>query len=67
MEQIKLQGSFNYLQLLLCNVVFSLSQPYAWESREFLRKLVVGKEVNFVVDNTIPSGREYGQLWINKG
>lgn len=41
-------------------------EPYAWESREFLRKMIIGKEVNFVVENTAPSGREYGQLWVNK-
>lgn len=40
-------------------------QPYAWNAREFLRKLLVGKEVKFVVDYKAPnSGREYGFVWV---
>ncbi|XP_065911934.1 staphylococcal nuclease domain-containing protein 1-like [Dysidea avara] len=43
-------------------------EPYAWESREFLRKMVVGKEVTFAVDHKAEkTGREYGSLWVNKG
>ncbi|EDV26392.1 uncharacterized protein TRIADDRAFT_49990 [Trichoplax adhaerens] len=35
-------------------------QPYAWESREFLRKKLVGRKVSFYVDYKVPStGREY--------
>ena len=49
------------------NTMLFFTQPYAWESREFLRKMIIGKEVNFAVENTAPSGREYGQLWVNKG
>ncbi len=35
-------------------------EPCAWESREFLRKLLVGKPVLCSVSHTVPSGREYG-------
>uniref|UniRef100_A0A0K2U0R1 Staphylococcal nuclease domain-containing protein 1 n=1 Tax=Lepeophtheirus salmonis TaxID=72036 RepID=A0A0K2U0R1_LEPSM len=37
-------------------------EPYAWEAREFLRKLLVGKSVLGTVNYTVPSGREYGVL-----
>jgi len=38
-------------------------EPYAWEAREFLRKLVVGKSVLFRVVNQATT-REYGTLMI---
>lgn len=41
------------------------SQPFAFESREFLRRLLVGKEIQFVVHHTTPSGREYGSVKVN--
>ncbi len=37
-------------------------EPLAWESREFLRKLLVGKPVLGCVSHTVPSGREYGTV-----
>eukprot|EP00013_Stygamoeba_regulata_P000088 CAMPEP_0177633238 /NCGR_PEP_ID=MMETSP0447-20121125/2730_1 /TAXON_ID=0 /ORGANISM="Stygamoeba regulata, Strain BSH-02190019" /LENGTH=925 /DNA_ID=CAMNT_0019134883 /DNA_START=1 /DNA_END=2778 /DNA_ORIENTATION=- len=38
-------------------------EPYAWESREFLRRLVVGKIVSYTVESKNPNtGREYGQV-----
>ncbi len=38
-------------------------EAYAWESREFLRKLLVGKSVLGSVSHTVPtSGREYGAV-----
>ncbi len=40
----------------------SPDQPYAWEAREFLRKLLVGKPVLGTVTYTTPGGREYGTL-----
>lgn len=42
-------------------------EPYAWEAREFLRKLLVGKTVVFTVENR-PNvvNREYGHLWAGK-
>ncbi|CAG7833367.1 unnamed protein product [Allacma fusca] len=41
-------------------------EPYAWESREFLRKKLVGKEVLFVVEYKVTSGREFGTVYIGK-
>lgn len=37
-------------------------EPFAWEAREFLRKMLVGKEIKFVVEHKAPS-REYGTIW----
>jgi len=37
-------------------------EAYAWESREYLRKLIVGKEVSFKVQYTTKNGREFGQV-----
>ena len=34
-------------------------QPYAWQSREWLRKKLVGKEVLFSVEYKVSSGREF--------
>ena len=40
-------------------------QPYAWESREHLRRLLVGQDVKFTVEHKVPSsGREYGTVWV---
>ncbi|XP_019633158.1 PREDICTED: staphylococcal nuclease domain-containing protein 1-like [Branchiostoma belcheri] len=42
-------------------------EPFAWEAREFLRKMVVGKEVCFTVEYKVPgTGREYGCLYVGK-
>ncbi|XP_026377143.1 ribonuclease TUDOR 1-like [Papaver somniferum] len=42
-----------------------VDEPFAWESREFLRKLCIGKEVTFRVDYTVPSiGREFGSVFL---
>ncbi|CAL5017202.1 unnamed protein product [Urochloa decumbens] len=41
-------------------------EPFAWESREFLRKLCIGQEVNFKVDYKLPgSGREFGMVYLS--
>ncbi|CAI9767251.1 unnamed protein product [Fraxinus pennsylvanica] len=41
----------------------SIDEPFAWGSREFLRKLCIGKDVKFKVDYTVPSiGREFGSV-----
>ncbi|RWS27604.1 staphylococcal nuclease domain-containing protein 1-like protein [Leptotrombidium deliense] len=46
-------------------------EPYAWEAREFLRKLLIGKEVTFRYEYTIPTtipnakARECGHLFVN--
>ncbi|KAL6562823.1 Translin-1 [Orobanche hederae] len=42
-----------------------LDEPFAWESREFLRKLCIGKEVTFKVDYTVPAiKREFGSVFL---
>jgi staphylococcal nuclease domain-containing protein 1 len=39
-------------------------EPFAWQSREYLRRLLIGKEVKFAVEYKVPvSGREYGTVW----
>jgi len=37
-------------------------EPYAWEAREFLRRLLVGKSILATVTNAGGSGREYGSV-----
>jgi staphylococcal nuclease domain-containing protein 1 len=39
-------------------------QPYAWESREFLRKKVVGQTITFVREFIATSGREHGFVYL---
>ncbi|XP_019188827.1 PREDICTED: ribonuclease TUDOR 1 isoform X1 [Ipomoea nil] len=40
-------------------------EPFAWDSRGFLRKLCIGKEVTFKVDYAVPSiGREFGSVFL---
>ncbi|KAK9104002.1 hypothetical protein Scep_020846 [Stephania cephalantha] len=42
-----------------------IDEPFAWDSREYLRKLCIGKEVSFKVDYTVPSiGREFGSVFL---
>ncbi|MBA0563616.1 hypothetical protein Golob_008588, partial [Gossypium lobatum] len=42
-----------------------IDEPFAWESREFLRKLCIGKEVTFRVEYAVPSiGREFGSVYL---
>ncbi|KAG6481964.1 ribonuclease TUDOR 2-like [Zingiber officinale] len=44
-----------------------VDEPFAWESREFLRKLCIGKEVTFRVDYIVPSiGREFGTVFLGE-
>ncbi|KAL2161345.1 hypothetical protein VTH06DRAFT_8567 [Thermothelomyces fergusii] len=43
-------------------------EPYAFQSREFLRALTVGKQIKFSVSYKIPtSGREYGTALLQDG
>ncbi|KAH9448966.1 hypothetical protein MJO29_009850 [Puccinia striiformis f. sp. tritici] len=35
-------------------------EPWAFESREFVRSMIVGKEIGFTISYTIPSGGEFG-------
>ncbi|XP_013718987.2 ribonuclease TUDOR 1 [Brassica napus] len=41
-------------------------EPFAWESKEFLRKLCIGKEVAFKVDYKVEAiaGREFGSVFL---
>ncbi|MCL4136789.1 UNVERIFIED_CONTAM: hypothetical protein GTU68_060303, partial [Idotea baltica] len=41
-------------------------EPYAWESREFLRKKLIGREVLFTVETKTQTGREYGTVFLGK-
>ncbi|XAR50415.1 Micrococcal nuclease [Bertholletia excelsa] len=42
-----------------------IDEAFAWESREYLRKLCIGKDVTFRVDYTVPSiGREFGSVFL---
>ncbi|KAJ8666951.1 hypothetical protein QAD02_008613 [Eretmocerus hayati] len=43
----------------------SPDEPYAWEAREFLRKMLVGQEVTFIEEKA-PNNRIYGRVWIGK-
>lgn len=43
--------------------VKELDEPFAWESREFLRQRVIGKCVIFRVEHSTKS-RSYGEVWI---
>ncbi|KAL7152664.1 hypothetical protein ABFS83_04G113800 [Erythranthe nasuta] len=41
-------------------------EPFAWESREYLRKLSIGKEVTFRVDYAVPAiNREFGSVFLD--
>lgn len=47
----------------------SYFQAYAWESREFLRKKIIGKDVVCIMDH-VPAqagGRQFGTLWLVEG
>ncbi|XP_038684487.1 ribonuclease TUDOR 1-like [Tripterygium wilfordii] len=42
-----------------------VDEPFAWDSREYLRKLCIGKEVTFKVEYTVPSiNREFGSVYL---
>ncbi|XP_022736123.1 ribonuclease TUDOR 1 [Durio zibethinus] len=42
-----------------------VDEPFAWESREYLRKLCIGKEITFRIDYAVPSiGREFGSVYL---
>lgn len=42
-------------------------EPFAFQSREHLRHLVVGKRVQFTVHYAVPSGREFGTATLKDG
>ncbi|KAH7358198.1 tudor domain-containing protein [Plectosphaerella cucumerina] len=41
-------------------------EPFAFQSREFLRDLVVGKQVQCTVLYTVPSGRDFGSVLLSR-
>lgn len=41
-------------------------EPWAWESREYLRKKLIGEEVSFACEKPANSNREYGFVWLGK-
>ncbi|CAH8353909.1 unnamed protein product [Eruca vesicaria subsp. sativa] len=42
-----------------------IDEAFAWESREYLRKLCIGKEVTFKVDYKVEAiGREFGSVYL---
>lgn len=41
------------------------NEPYAWASREHLRKLCIGKQVRFKVEYRVPAiNRDFGSVWL---
>lgn len=40
--------------------------PWAWESREFLRQKLIGEEVGFTFEKAPNTSREYGNVWLGK-
>ncbi|KAK7282156.1 hypothetical protein RIF29_10740 [Crotalaria pallida] len=43
-----------------------VDEPYAWQSREYLRKLTIGKEVTFKVDYNVPTiNRDFGTVFVD--
>jgi len=43
-----------------------VDQPYAFEAREFLRKKLIGKEVCFIREATMPNNTDRGVLYLGK-
>lgn len=42
-------------------------QAFAWESRDFLRELVIGKVVSYVIENKNPkNNRDYGLIYLGE-
>uniref|UniRef100_A0A6B2EL05 Staphylococcal nuclease domain-containing protein 1 n=1 Tax=Phlebotomus kandelakii TaxID=1109342 RepID=A0A6B2EL05_9DIPT len=41
-------------------------EPWAWESREFLRKKLIGEEVYFTCERPQKSSRDYGVVYLGK-
>lgn len=42
-----------------------VSEPHAWASREFLRKLTIGKQVRFKVEYRVGAiNRDFGSVWL---
>ncbi|KAB7498565.1 Nuclease domain-containing protein 1 [Armadillidium nasatum] len=43
-----------------------VDEPCGWQAREFLRTLVIGKEVLFSIETKTATGREYGTIYVGK-
>ncbi|KAF9962841.1 hypothetical protein BGZ65_007643 [Modicella reniformis] len=57
----------NYIQAPKLGSKDRSDEPFAFDARNYLRKLLLGKEVMFRVDYTVPTtGREYGTLNLNQ-
>ncbi|KAG0056933.1 hypothetical protein BGZ83_002873 [Gryganskiella cystojenkinii] len=57
----------NYIQAPKLGNKDRPDEPFAFAARNYLRKLLVGKEVMFRVDYTVPNtGREYGAIYLNQ-
>ncbi|XVF08565.1 hypothetical protein REPUB_Repub07fG0014100 [Reevesia pubescens] len=42
-----------------------VDEPFAWESKEYLRKLCIGKEITFKVEHALPNiGREFCTVYL---
>ncbi|XP_073821313.1 staphylococcal nuclease domain-containing protein 1-like [Musca autumnalis] len=39
-------------------------EPWAWDSREFLRQKLIGQQVTFSCEEPLNSNREYGFVWL---
>ncbi|KAI9226927.1 MAG: hypothetical protein DHS80DRAFT_32268 [Piptocephalis tieghemiana] len=39
-------------------------EPFAFEARDALRRLVIGKDVLFHIEHSTSTGRQYGHVWI---
>jgi hypothetical protein len=54
-------------RVLLCACVSHVLQPFGWPSREFLRKLCIGKVVRFAVEykkDTSAGPREFAAVYL---
>eukprot|EP00898_Chlorokybus_atmophyticus_P005051 jgi/Chlat1/5547/Chrsp369S00840 len=46
----------------------SRDEPWAWQSKEYLRRRCIGKQVTFRVDYAVPTiGREFGTVYLAEG
>ncbi|CAL8069466.1 unnamed protein product [Calicophoron daubneyi] len=48
------------------NPAGTAEDPFAWQAREFVRAKLIGKEVCYTVENELPSGRTYGNVYLGR-
>jgi staphylococcal nuclease domain-containing protein 1 len=66
--RLKREGDEVWQMARRCDVQLTFNQPFAFQSREFLRELLVGKVVTFEILYTIPTTkREYGRVNLPNG